>query len=495
MKAQRPVRDNTMPGDPTGGEDHQGMCLSVNSTTCSPEILTSRRVAEPVPRWKLGESSLGRPVSSETRSPETSPRQRIHAIPSTIHEDDKEEGDVRSASRSDSPRFDQNAQSTITNSTVRGQARRGTSPSYPDDLTRPESAMSDKQYHSPSLPTHLAQPLNPNKENRNPYNAGLDGQMERMTTDSKIWTHGKPIGEKSQSPPLHARHTSGQLSQDLERPEGTTTITSAERNLPPHAPHATAYQQYQGMPTSVDLPLITPTTVRSLTSTERRVDEAPLPHQVPPFVAYNAYQQAMTPLANGYPHMQMQQQPPPTVSQLPAGRKAFTVRLVILVDIQLLINRKFQVNNKEYERLGILGRGGSSKVYSVLCPTKRTVMALKRVALERCDQETITNYMNEVALLNRLRGHDRIIQLMECQVIRSGSGRPKTLQMVSLKPSTSSRCQRLTHDGALQLMECGETDFSSLLDEQRGKPLNMNFVALYWQQVSWRLAFATRQVD
>jgi serine/threonine-protein kinase TTK/MPS1 len=33
-------------------------------------------------------------------------------------------------------------------------------------------------------------------------------------------------------------------------------------------------------------------------------------------------------------------------------------------------------------------------------------------------------------------------------------------------------------------MECGETDFSSLLDEQRGKPLNMNFVALYWQQVS-----------
>lgn len=76
-------------------------------------------------------------------------------------------------------------------------------------------------------------------------------------------------------------------------------------------------------------------------------------------------------------------------------------------------------------------------MYSVLCPTKRTVMALKRVALERCDQETITNYMNEVALLNRLRGHDRIIQLMECQVLRSGSGRPKTLQMVSRPWQTS----------------------------------------------------------
>jgi serine/threonine-protein kinase TTK/MPS1 len=33
-------------------------------------------------------------------------------------------------------------------------------------------------------------------------------------------------------------------------------------------------------------------------------------------------------------------------------------------------------------------------------------------------------------------------------------------------------------------MECGEIDFSMLLDEQRGKPLNFNFVGLYWQQVS-----------
>lgn len=33
-------------------------------------------------------------------------------------------------------------------------------------------------------------------------------------------------------------------------------------------------------------------------------------------------------------------------------------------------------------------------------------------------------------------------------------------------------------------MELGETDFAALLDGQREKPLNMNFVALYWQQAS-----------
>jgi serine/threonine-protein kinase TTK/MPS1 len=33
-------------------------------------------------------------------------------------------------------------------------------------------------------------------------------------------------------------------------------------------------------------------------------------------------------------------------------------------------------------------------------------------------------------------------------------------------------------------MELGEIDFAALLENQREKPLNMNFVALYWQQVS-----------
>lgn len=273
----------------------------------------------------MGESSSSRPASAETRSAETSPRLRVHAIPSTIQEDEKEDRDYRSSSLSDSPRFDQNVQSTITNSTVRGNGRRGTSPVHTHKTIPPEPAMSDKRYHSPPLPTEHVRPFNPNKENRDPYTAATGGQMERMTTDSKIWTHGKPAGDKLQSPPLHAGHSDGQLSHDINRSEGAATMAQPERDFGSHAPPPTAYQQYQGMPTSNDLPLITPTTARSMTSTDRPMDGAPPPHQMPPFVAYNTYQQAMTPVANGYSHMQMQQQPPPTVSQLPGGRKAFTV--------------------------------------------------------------------------------------------------------------------------------------------------------------------------
>ncbi|WVR09171.1 hypothetical protein IAU60_006233 [Kwoniella sp. DSM 27419] len=34
-----------------------------------------------------------------------------------------------------------------------------------------------------------------------------------------------------------------------------------------------------------------------------------------------------------------------------------------------------------------------------------------------------------------------------------------------------------------RVMECGEIDFAALLDEQRGKAINMNFVGLYWEQM------------
>lgn len=79
----------------------------------------------------------------------------------------------------------------------------------------------------------------------------------------------------------------------------------------------------------------------------------------------------------------------------------------------------------------MLGKGGSSKVYSVLCPTKRTVFALKRVILDRADPETYQSYTNEIELLKRLRGHDRIIQLVDHQITFAPNNRPKVLVMVS----------------------------------------------------------------
>ncbi|WVQ81531.1 hypothetical protein IAT38_003655 [Cryptococcus sp. DSM 104549] len=108
----------------------------------------------------------------------------------------------------------------------------------------------------------------------------------------------------------------------------------------------------------------------------------------------------------------------------------------------------FWVNGIPYERLQRLGKGGSSTVYSVLhtAQKRRTIYALKVVQLDRADSETYQSYTNEIELLKRLRGHDRVIQLIDHQITFSQHNRPAKLLM-------------------------------------SGKAINMNFVGLYWEQM------------
>jgi len=120
-----------------------------------------------------------------------------------------------------------------------------------------------------------------------------------------------------------------------------------------------------------------------------------------------------------------------------------------------------QVNKKAYARLDMIGKGGSSRVYRVLNHANE-VYAIKRVTLESIDAETLSGYMNEIALLRRLDGNNRIIRLIDSEV----------------KPGPGGSKGHL-----LLVMECGEIDFARLLQEQMKEPLNMVWVAYYWQQV------------
>ncbi|CED84938.1 kinase-like protein [Phaffia rhodozyma] len=123
--------------------------------------------------------------------------------------------------------------------------------------------------------------------------------------------------------------------------------------------------------------------------------------------------------------------------------------------------RYLEVNGRSYQKLCQIGRGGSSKVFKAL-NEKKDVVAIKKVALDRLDAEAIRNYQNEIDLLKKLRGHEKVIRLDDEETTRSGSGKPKAIFVV---------------------MEFGEADFSKLLEEQKGKRLNMNFVGFFWLQM------------
>ena len=124
-------------------------------------------------------------------------------------------------------------------------------------------------------------------------------------------------------------------------------------------------------------------------------------------------------------------------------------------------NHNIVVNKKVYARLDLLGKGGSSRVYRVMNAANE-IYAIKRVSLDKADAETISGYMNEIGLLKRLEGNNRIIQLFDSEV-KAGPGGGKGHLML--------------------VMECGEIDLAKLLQEQQKEPLNMVWISYYWQQV------------
>ncbi|KAI5476845.1 serine/threonine-protein kinase TTK/MPS1 [Pseudohyphozyma bogoriensis] len=116
-----------------------------------------------------------------------------------------------------------------------------------------------------------------------------------------------------------------------------------------------------------------------------------------------------------------------------------------------------RVNGKEYHKAGVLGRGGSSRVYRVL-DSSHNMYAIKRVDISRNDSETRASFLNEITLLKKLAGKPQIIRLIDSEI----SENKRTLYMV---------------------LEPGEADLAHLLQEHMGKEVSMTFIRYIWEQM------------
>ena len=124
-----------------------------------------------------------------------------------------------------------------------------------------------------------------------------------------------------------------------------------------------------------------------------------------------------------------------------------------------------RVNGSPYAKLGVIGKGGSCKVYRALSKDC-SVVAIKRVKTEGLDRSAIESYANEIRLLQSLRGNAAIIQMFDSQV-------------------------DLKRKSIFVVMEVGEVDLNHVLQKQSllvdgaegVKRLNMNFVRLTWFQM------------
>ena len=126
-----------------------------------------------------------------------------------------------------------------------------------------------------------------------------------------------------------------------------------------------------------------------------------------------------------------------------------------------------RVNNTPFVKLGVIGKGGSCKVYRALSK-ECNVVAIKKVKLAGMDKKSINSYANEIRLLKSLRGNPAIIQLYDSEV-------------------------DLQRKAIFLVMELGEVDLNHVLQQQAlldgqqqgggSTCRNMNFIRLTWQQM------------
>lgn len=144
-----------------------------------------------------------------------------------------------------------------------------------------------------------------------------------------------------------------------------------------------------------------------------------------------------------------------------------------------LISLGIQVNKKAYARLDLIGKGGSSRVYRVMNGANE-IFAIKRVALDKTDDETIGGYMNEISLLKRLEGNSRIIRLIDSELKPGPGGQKGHLLLVM-------ECGEIGQHICVHLLEFRShhvsIDLARLLQEQQKEPLDLVWVAYYWKQV------------
>ncbi|OMO49836.1 hypothetical protein COLO4_38348 [Corchorus olitorius] len=177
----------------------------------------------------------------------------------------------------------------------------------------------------------------------------------------------------------------------------------------------------------------------------------------------------------------------------------------------------FKVNGKLYQRLGKIGSGGSSEVHKVIS-SDCTIYALKKIKLKGRDYATAYGFCQEIEYLNRLKGKNNIIQLIDyegpltlymakvsCYGCHSNLDSNMVIGVVNMTAREvtdknllrevmngcmSNKDGRVKDDGYLyMILEYGEIDLAHMLSQKwkemdsSDQTIDENWLRFYWQQI------------
>lgn len=143
----------------------------------------------------------------------------------------------------------------------------------------------------------------------------------------------------------------------------------------------------------------------------------------------------------------------------------------------------FKVNGKLYQRLGKIGSGGSSEVHKVIS-SDCTIYALKKIKLKGRDYATAYGFCQEILYLNKLKGKNNIIQLIDYEVT------DRTLLQEVMNGFMSNKDRKVKDDGFIYMvLEYGEIDLAHMLSQKwkemdsSDQSIDENWLRFYWQQI------------
>ncbi|KAL2643971.1 hypothetical protein R1flu_011558 [Riccia fluitans] len=153
------------------------------------------------------------------------------------------------------------------------------------------------------------------------------------------------------------------------------------------------------------------------------------------------------------------------VSKVPEKRKVFEDK------------KFFWVSGQRYQKLGMIGKGGSSEVYKVI-DSEFSIYALKKIILGGRDHSTARGYYQEIEYLVRLRGKRHIVQLIDYEVTNRNV------------VDENYGEEKIQEDACIYVvLEFGEIDLAGILNKKRkemlesSEPLDDNWIRFYWKHM------------